>query len=146
MRSAVVATYELRSIAAMGKPEQYISGVPQSSTYTGVPIRQGGPDMHSLKTTEVRSRIEPEVKKNATKVLADCGLDLSGAIRLFLRQVVAQQGLPFEVRVPNATTIAAMEEARTITAARFNSAQELFDDLEGKAGRAKKSRARTKRR
>jgi len=102
--------------------------------------------MLSLKTTEVRSRIEPEVKENATKVLADCGLDLSGAIRLFLRQVVAQQGLPFEVRVPNATTIAAMEEARAMTAARFNSAQELFDDLEGKAGREKKSRARTKRR
>jgi len=102
--------------------------------------------MHSLKTTEVRSRIEPDVKENATKVLADCGLDLSGAIRLFLRQVVAQQGLPFEVRVPNATTTAAMEEARAMTAARFNSAQELFDDLEGKAGRAKKSGARTKRR
>lgn len=102
--------------------------------------------MLSLKTTEVRSRIEPEVKENATKVLADCGLDLSGAIRLFLRQVVAQQGLPFEVRVPNATTIAAMEEARTMTAARFNSAQELFDVLEGKTGRAEKSRPRTKRR
>jgi len=102
--------------------------------------------MLSLKTTEVRSRIEPEVKESATKVLADCGLDVSGAIRLFLRQVVAQQGLPFEVKVPNATTIAAMEEARAMTAARFNSAQELFDDLEGKAGRAKKSRARTKRR
>ena len=102
--------------------------------------------MLSLKTTEVRSRIEPEVKERATKVLADCGLDLSGAIRLFLRQVVAQQGLPFEVRAPNATTIAAMEEARTITTARFNAAQELFNDLEGKTSGAKKSSSPKKRR
>ena len=61
------------------------------------------------------------------------------------RQVVAQQGLPFEVRAPNATTIAAMREARSMKKAKFRSAQELFDDLKkagaGKAGKpAKKQR------
>jgi|SRR5450631_716121 len=98
------------------------------------------------KTAVVRSRIEPAVKVRAEKILQHCGLDLSTAIRLFLGQVVALKGLPFEVKVPNATTIAAMEEARTMTAARFASAKELFDDLEGKAIRAKKGSSRTKRR
>jgi DNA-damage-inducible protein J len=97
------------------------------------------------KTAVVRSRIEPAVKVRAERVLQHCGLDLSTAIRLFLGQVVALRGLPFEVKVPNATTIAAMEEARTMTAARFGSAKELFDDLEGKTSRAEKGRARKKR-
>ena len=98
------------------------------------------------KTAVVRSRIEPAVKDSAEKVLQDCGLDLSTAIRLFLGQVVAQRGLPFEVKVPNATTIAAMEKARKMAAARFGSAKELLDDLEGKARGEKNGRARTKRR
>ena len=90
----------------------------------------------SLKTTDVRSRIEPEIKDRATEVLAACGLNLSDAIRLFLRQVVAQEGLPFEIKVPNATTRAAMHEARAMKKAEFDSAEALFDELE-KAGKTK---------
>jgi DNA-damage-inducible protein J len=100
--------------------------------------------LSTLKTTDVRSRIEPEIKRRAASVLADCGLTVSDAIRLFLRQVVAQKGLPFEVRVPNAETAEAMREARAIGAARFASARELFDDLE-KAGAAKTRKAAKKK-
>ena len=52
-----------------------------------------------LKTTDVRCRIDEDLKVSATAVLEACGLSLSEAMRLFLRQVVAVQGLPFEVRV-----------------------------------------------
>jgi len=83
-----------------------------------------------LKVAEIRSRIEPDLKEDATRILASCGLNVSDAIRLFLRQVVAQNGLPFEVKAPNAATIAAMEEANTGNLPRFSSVQELFDDLE----------------
>jgi DNA-damage-inducible protein J len=83
-----------------------------------------------LKVAEIRSRIEPDLKENATRVLASCGLNVSDAIRLFLRQVVAQNGLPFEVKAPNAVTRAAMEEADSGNLPRFESVQELFDDLE----------------
>jgi DNA-damage-inducible protein J len=86
--------------------------------------------LSTLKTTDVRSRIEPEIKDRATAVLASCGLNLSDAIRLFLRQVVAQDGLPFEIKMPNATTRAAMQEARSIRKAKFDSAQALINDLE----------------
>ena len=101
--------------------------------------------LNDLKTAAVRSRIEPELKDRASSVLAECGLNLSDAIRLFLRQVVVQQGLPFEVRTPNAVTVAAMKEARTIGQARFGSAQEIFDDLE-KAGAGKTRKATKKKR
>lgn len=69
----------------------------------------------SLKTTDVRSRVEPEIKASATQVLAECGLSLSDGIRLFLRQVIAEKGLPFEVKAPNSVTQAAMLEARSMT-------------------------------
>jgi len=84
----------------------------------------------TLKTTDVRSRIEPDLKDRATEVLAECGLNLSDAIRLFLRQVVAQQGLPFEIKTPNAITRAAMTEARAMGRTKFDSAQALLHDLE----------------
>ncbi|MFM9970037.1 MAG: type II toxin-antitoxin system RelB/DinJ family antitoxin [Burkholderiales bacterium] len=92
--------------------------------------------MLTLKSTDVRSRIEPDLKDRASEVLAACGLNLSDAIRLFLRQVVVQEGLPFEVKTPNAITIAAMKEARSMKRATFGAAQELFDDIE-KVGAAK---------
>lgn len=90
-------------------------------------------------TSEIRSRIEPELKNEAQDVLSRCGLNFSDAIRLFLRQVVAAKGLPFEIKeVPNAETRAAMIEARR-TRARYSTAKNLFDGLEGK--RPKKKRA-----
>ena len=90
----------------------------------------------TLKSTDVRSRVEPALKESAANVLAQCGLTLSDGIRLFLTQVVAQRGLPFEVKIPNAETIVALNEARAIKKARLGSAKELFDDLE-KTSRAK---------
>ena len=50
--------------------------------------------------------------------------------RLFLYQVVQQRGLPFEVKIPNAETIAAIEELETGKGIRVNSVEELFDDAE----------------
>ena len=51
-----------------------------------------------MKDAVVRARIDAELKANAARVLAACGLELSDAIRLFLQQVVAHQGVPFEIR------------------------------------------------
>lgn len=84
----------------------------------------------ALKTTDVRSRVEPKIKATATRVLADCGLSLSDGIRLFLRQVIVERGLPFEVKAPNAKTQAAMAEARVIGKARFATVDELVRDIE----------------
>lgn len=81
-------------------------------------------------TATIRSRVEPELKDEATKILQACGLDLSTAIRLFLNNVVVAKGLPFDI-APNPATIAAMEKARQLSA-RFSSPEELFNELEGK--------------
>ncbi|WP_122837002.1 type II toxin-antitoxin system RelB/DinJ family antitoxin, partial [Pseudomonas viridiflava] len=52
-----------------------------------------------LKNTDVRCRIDVDLKERATAILDACGLSVSEAMRLFFRQVVEVEGLPFEVRV-----------------------------------------------
>lgn len=93
------------------------------------------------KSAEIRSRIEPDLKQESTEVLSSLGLDMSDAIRLFLRQVVEVRGLPFELRQPTPKTAAAMVEAREIVKVRFGSAKELFDDLENKTSEGKERHA-----
>jgi len=51
-----------------------------------------------MKDAVIRARIDADLKDSASKVLAACGLEPSEAIRLFLKQVVAHQGIPFEIR------------------------------------------------
>ena len=47
--------------------------------------------------SHIQLRIDPEEKDKAQQVLSAMGLSLSGAIKLFLREVVKQKRLPFEV-------------------------------------------------
>ena len=83
-------------------------------------------DMNS----EIRVRISPGLKKQATEVLSQYGLNISDAVRLFLEQVVMRDRLPFEVKAPNIITIAAMKESRKLTGKNAQSIQQLFDELE----------------
>ena len=65
------------------------------------------------KTAMIRARMEPTLKVEAEAVLAQVGLSPTEAIRLFYRQVSLQGGLPFEVRIPNAETRAAIKDTRS---------------------------------
>ncbi|MBB3105423.1 type II toxin-antitoxin system RelB/DinJ family antitoxin [Azomonas macrocytogenes] len=91
-----------------------------------------------LKTTDVRCRIEADLKERATAVLQSCGLSVSDAMRLFLRQVVATQGLPFEVRMPSEKTSRALTQARKIRR-QFDSVDEMLRELDGEAGKEAKA-------
>lgn len=66
--------------------------------------------MDMTKTGYITARVEPKLKVSAGKVLSKVGVSMSDAITMFLRQVVLQGGLPFEVRVPNAETKKAIDE------------------------------------
>ena len=52
------------------------------------------------RTSNVFARIEPELKEQSEIILSQLGIPMSNAIGLFLRQVVLQRGLPFEVKLP----------------------------------------------
>jgi len=62
------------------------------------------------KTGYITARVEPKLKASAGKVLNRVGVSTSDAITMFLKQVVVQGGLPFEVRAPNPETKKAIEE------------------------------------
>lgn len=81
---------------------------------------------------EIRTRVTSDLKAEAVEILNDCGLNVSDAVRLFLTQVVTHRGLPFEVKVPNATTIAAMKESRKLVRTKAQSLDSLINELEKK--------------
>lgn len=80
--------------------------------------------------TVVRARIDSETKRRATEALRAMGLSVSDAIRLLLVRVADEKRLPFSVQVPNSATIEAMEELEEGKARRFDSAEELFRELD----------------
>lgn len=53
------------------------------------------------RTSNVFARVEPEIKEQAEQVLSQLGIPMSNAVGMFLRQVVLQQGIPFEMKLPN---------------------------------------------
>ena len=48
------------------------------------------------KTTTIQARIEVDLKERAEQILASIGLTVSDGMRLFLRQTINSNGLPFQ--------------------------------------------------
>ena len=64
------------------------------------------------KTEMIRAGVEPELKREAEEVLGELGMSATEAITLFYKQVAIQRGLPFDVRIPNAKTVEALQQAQ----------------------------------
>ena len=80
--------------------------------------------------------IDEDIKPKAQAMLAEFGLDLSTAVNMFLRQMLREEAIPFEIRkeVPNAVTLAAMAEAEEMErhpelAKTYSSVDALMEDL-----------------
>lgn len=65
-----------------------------------------------IKTDRVQARIDHNLKQSVEAIFSQLGLSSGEAIRLFYSQVELNGGLPFPVQLPNAETMAAMEESR----------------------------------
>ena len=52
------------------------------------------------KSTNLYIRLEPDVKENAEMVLSQLGIPMSNAVNMFLKQVILQRGMPFDLRLP----------------------------------------------
>lgn len=63
-------------------------------------------------TAMIHVRVDQKLKAKAVKTLDAMGLSLSDVVRLLSTRVAAEKALPFEIRVPNRVTRAAMEEVR----------------------------------
>jgi DNA-damage-inducible protein J len=68
------------------------------------------------RTSNIFARVEPEIKEQAELVLEQLGIPMSNAIGLFLRQVVLQRGIPFELKLPQSKPLS----VGTLTEEQFN--------------------------
>jgi DNA-damage-inducible protein J len=86
-----------------------------------------------MSTVNVTFRVDTDLKQQADALFSDLGMSLSTAFNVFLRQSVREQQLPFAVskNVPNATTLAAMDDAENNTnmSGPYNSVEELMEAL-----------------
>jgi len=57
------------------------------------------------RTAMIRARTEPALKSEVERILEELGMTSTEAVNLFYRQVKLQKGLPFDVRIPNKTTL-----------------------------------------
>jgi DNA-damage-inducible protein J len=62
------------------------------------------------KNAYINARVDKRLKARAEKVLSRVGISTSEAITMLLHQIVLRKGLPFDARIPNEETIAAMAE------------------------------------
>ena len=70
-----------------------------------------------MSTVPTQIRIDRDIKEQAGILFSGLGLDMSGAVNMFLHQCVLRGGLPFSVEMPHykQSTLAAMDEARKIS-------------------------------
>lgn len=84
------------------------------------------------KDATINARVDSRLKAKAEKVLAEVGISTSEAITMLLHQIVLRRGIPFDVRVPNAETRAAIAELEAGGGERFSgSAEELTNYILG---------------
>ena len=82
----------------------------------------------------INIRVNDEVKKEAETIFKSLGLNMSVAMNLFLKKCISENGIPFDLKLPNNETMEALEETNKILNGdierkSYKNADELFEDL-----------------
>lgn len=89
-----------------------------------------------MATANITVRVDEDLKKDFHHMCDEIGISISGAITVFVKKVVNEQRIPFELsyHMPNKETIEAMLEAEKLSrdpnAKRYSNLAELFEELE----------------
>ena len=88
----------------------------------------------SDKMAVINIRVNDEVKKEAESIFKSLGLNMSVAMNLFLKKCINENGIPFDLKLPNNETIEALEETNKILNGdierkSYKNTNELFEDL-----------------
>lgn len=69
-----------------------------------------------MATTNLNIRTDKEIKEQAEQIFSDLGMNMTTAVNMFLRAVIRENGIPFDLKleVPNEVTAAAIEGGRRI--------------------------------
>ena len=82
------------------------------------------------KTATIQTRVDPEIKRNAQKILSTLNISMSEAISLYLTQITLNKGIPFEIKIPNkltAQTLKASENGKELH--KVSNVEELFKKM-----------------
>ena len=89
------------------------------------------------KDANFNMRINKQKKNDLEELYGSLGMTLPEAVNIFFEKSLMEGGIPFDVRLPryNRETEEAMRETRDILSGKietksYNSARELFDDLD----------------
>lgn len=95
--------------------------------------------------TVLQIRIDEELKNQASAVFTELGIDISTAIRMFLKKSVMVGGIPFETKLNESTlnSILAVDKMRTISEQNRNSNMSL-EDINDEIKKVRMERKRAK--
>ena len=83
-----------------------------------------------MKAAMVRARVDKEVKVLVEHILEPLGLSVSEAINLFMSQIILTKGIPFEIKLPNKTTLKTFKDTdENLNLVRCKNSKEMFKKL-----------------
>lgn len=78
----------------------------------------------------INVRVDDELKAKAQETFSDLGLDLTTGIKMYLKQVVMRQAIPFEVTLEKSEIESALEDIQSDRINRYENINELFNELD----------------
>ncbi len=63
------------------------------------------------KTATIQTRVDPVIKGKTQKILKKLNISMSEAISIYLSQITLHNGIPFEIKFPNAVTAKALKDS-----------------------------------
>jgi DNA-damage-inducible protein J len=88
-----------------------------------------------MATVQTQIRIDANTKKEVTELLEGWGMSLSEAVNIYLRQIILQKKIPFEISNPRYKdeVIEAMEESKRIAndpnVKKYTDVHEMFKEI-----------------
>ncbi len=82
-----------------------------------------------METTNLNIRVDEELKKNAERLFADLGLNMSSAITLFLKASVDYNGIPFEIKKTGRAQSVSDEELLSVSKTLIEKNKEAYEVL-----------------
>ncbi|OGY31045.1 MAG: hypothetical protein A3C02_04440 [Candidatus Andersenbacteria bacterium RIFCSPHIGHO2_02_FULL_45_11] len=87
--------------------------------------------------TTIQIRIDEKTKRSAQKVLGKLGIDMSTAIKAYLKQIMIHEGIPFPLYTENGLTLAQEQEIlhdvdeakRGVNVSKYMSPDEFMESL-----------------
>ena len=81
-----------------------------------------------METTLIQTRVDTNLKNNAARLFEELGLDMSTAIKIFLKKCLQEGGIPFDVRHAK-TDVAARDGMKAFMALRAQAEADGLADM-----------------